>query len=127
MQYIKPGFFPKPKNQLLVETYGEVEEYSEDLVLFKGLAAEARGGLTEFVTWMTYADHVGRITINEDGTMVIPKKFLDEQPSESEDEEDECWEKDSMEQPFCSDCGGDKLSKRSGTSECKGTNGKHEG
>lgn len=130
MQYVGPGFFPKPKNQLLIETFEEVEEYSEKLVMFKGLDAEARGSLTEFATWMTFADHVGRISIAEDGTMVIPKKFLDEQPSQSEDEDEEegeCWEEYSIQQPFCSLCGGDKLGKTSGNGECKGVEGLYQG
>lgn len=84
--------------------------------------------MSEFVTWVTFAEHVGGITIDDDGTMVIPSKFLDEQPSESEDEDEkECWDENSIQQPFCSNCGGDQLGKDSGNGECEGVEDAYKG
>ncbi|KAF2810827.1 uncharacterized protein BDZ99DRAFT_570138 [Mytilinidion resinicola] len=116
IMFVSPKDFPQPKNQLLVEALKEDDDYANDLVLGGGLAAGARGSISEFATWMAFGYSVGNIAFT-DGKMKFSAQFLDQQ---LEIPTGNC--PDAYYTPYCDNCGGNAIADDLTTykGKCKG-------
>ena len=113
-RYINPfKEFPKPKNQLLVESITSDNEFIEKTPLWFGgdedeelREEEVKKRIADLSSWIAFGYTVGHLVMDGD-SMSFPKHFLEEQKEKEKDEEvkRKCYKNPS----FCSNCGGNTI------------------